>query len=118
MIADHDTLLAAEQEQANAMRDLNMIQSTLANAIVLVKVMKERIEGLEMSITAEFLRQNNSAAAAKIHALADKRYQAGMKSIIQETTDSQAVIQQADLLHERLNSCREVMANERKKMGL
>ena len=118
MISDADTLLAAEREQAAALTELQEVQAQLANAIVVVKVMKERIEGAEMRLTAEFLRRGDSAAAAKIQALADERYARQMKQIFTETEQAQAVILRADLLRERLQSAREIMANQRKQMGL
>ena len=118
MISDADTLLAAEREQAAALTELQEVQGQLANAIVVVKVMKERIEGAEMRLTAEFLRRGDSAAAAKIQALADERYAKQMKQIIAETEQAQAVMLRADMLRERLQSAREIMANQRKQMGL
>ena len=55
---------------------------------------------------------------SKIQALADERYAKQMKQIIAETEQAQAVMLRADMLRERLQSAREIMANQRKQMGL
>jgi hypothetical protein len=41
-----------------------------------------------------------------------------MKRIVSDLQDAQAVIVRFDLLKEKLNCAREIMANERKRMGL
>jgi hypothetical protein len=118
MLASDDRLLAAEQQQAEAMAELLDRETAYANAVVMSKIYKERIEGLQMQLKADFLRRGESASAATILSEADPRYTAGMKRIVSDLQDAQAVIVRFDLLKEKLNCAREIMANERKRMGL
>ena len=118
MIASNDRLLEAEQEHADAMAELLKRETAYAAAVVMSKIYKERIEGLQMTLKADFLRRGESAAASVIMAEADPRYTSGMKQIIQDLNDAQAVIVRFDLLREKLQCAREIMANERKRIGL
>jgi hypothetical protein len=118
MIASNDRLMEAEQQQAEAMAELLANESAYASAVVVNKVYKERIEGLEMKVTAVFLRKGDTAAASKINALASPEYANGMKRIIDDLESAQQIITRDGLLHEKLNSAREIMANERKRIGL
>jgi hypothetical protein len=118
MLASDDRLLAAEQQQTEAMAELLDRETAYANAVVMSKIYKERIEGLQMTLKADFLRRGESAAASVIMAESDPRYTKGMKAIFDDLRDAQAVIVRFDLLKEKLNCAREIMANERKRMGL
>lgn len=118
MLADNDRLLAAEREQTDAMAQLLANESAYVNGLVVVKAFKERVDGSKAMLTAEFLRAGNSASAAGTYAEADPRHISNMKKFLKDLHDGQAAIVRHGLLLERLACAREVMANERKRMGL
>ena len=118
MLADADRLLQAERECCEALTAMEKLQTALAMAKQIVGLRDDRMKKELAVLVAEFLRAENSAAAAEWYARADKRFARACAKIMRETAAAQDTICSWEILKLKFENAQALRNDERAKMKL